>query len=77
MIVLVEHDISWLKISVDNLVLSKILKGDNDLSYHVFGQDIIETSLSFKEVNKAASGTQLDQQVKFVVIFKRLVEFDD
>ena len=46
MVVRVKDDIAWLQVSVDNLHLSEVLEGDDDLRDHVLRQNVVEASLS-------------------------------
>ena len=60
---------------MDNLHLSEVLEGDDDLSDHVLRQNVVEAALSPQEVQEAAPGAELDEQVKLVVVLEGLVEF--
>ena len=41
----VEHDVSRLQVTVNDLILPQVFEGDNDLSCHVFGQHIVKAAL--------------------------------
>ena len=62
---------------MDNLHLSEVFEGDDDLRDYVLRQDVVEAPLSPQEVQQAASRAKLDEQVKLVVVLEGLVEFYD
>ena len=62
---------------MDDLLLAQILQGQDDLRSHVFGQYVIETSLPFEEVQEAAFGAVLDQQIQPVMTLERLIKLDN
>ena len=77
MIVLIEHNVAWLQVTMHKLHLTQVLQGHNYLGGHVPSQSIVERSLPLKEVQQAAFWTVLNQQVQLVLILKRLVKLDD
>ena len=62
---------------MDNLLLAQILQCQDNLRSHVLGQYVVEATLPLDEVQEAAFGAVLDQQIQLVMTLERLVEFDN
>ena len=62
---------------MDNLLLAQILQCQDNLRSHVLGQYVVEATLPLNEVQEAAFGAVLDQQIQLVMTLEGLVELDD
>ena len=49
MVARIQHYVSWLQISVNDLHLAQVLEGHDNLSSHVLSENVVQAALSLEE----------------------------